>query len=56
MYVTPHTEAVKQVDEELRKNPAFLIPEEVRAKCQPQKDLGAENSKYVKAWELIRQK
>lgn len=56
MYVTPHTEAVKLVDEALRKNPAFLIPEDVRAKCQPQKDLGADNIKYVKAWELIRQK
>ena len=55
MYVTPHTEAVKLVDEKLRKNPAFSFPEKVRARCVPLKDLGDKNSLYVKAWEKIRQ-
>ena len=56
MYVTPNSAAVKLVDESLRKNPAFSIPEEVRAKCRPQVDLGQDNIKFVKAWETIKQK
>ncbi|MBQ9693983.1 MAG: spermidine/putrescine ABC transporter substrate-binding protein [Kiritimatiellae bacterium] len=54
MYVTPHTEAVKLVDEKLRSNPAFTIPEDVRARCTPLRDLGDENIRYIKAWDRIR--
>ena len=54
MYVTPHTEAVSLVDESIRNNPVFMIPEEVRARCTALLDLGAENAKYVRAWEEIK--
>ncbi|MBO7329008.1 MAG: spermidine/putrescine ABC transporter substrate-binding protein [Lentisphaeria bacterium] len=55
MYVSPNTEAVKLVDEQLRKNPAFLIPEDIRSRCTPLEDLGKENVKYIKAWDKIRE-
>ncbi len=55
MYVTPHTTAVKFVDEELQANPAFNLPPEVRAKCHTTKDLGDYNTMYNRAWEQIRQ-
>lgn len=51
MYVTPHTEAVKLVDEKLRRNPAFAIPESVRSRCVPLRDLGEDNAKYIRAWD-----
>jgi spermidine/putrescine transport system substrate-binding protein len=54
MYVAPNTEAVKLVDEQLRNNPAFSIPAEVRARCFPTWDLGDENVRYIKAWDRIR--
>ena len=54
MYVAPHTEAVNLVDEKLRTNPAFNIPEAERARCSPLRDLGEENIRYIKAWDRIR--
>jgi spermidine/putrescine transport system substrate-binding protein len=54
MYVAPNTEAVKLVDEQLRNNPAFTIPADVRARCYPTWDLGNENVRYIKAWDRIR--
>ena len=33
MYITPNTEGMKLVSETLRKNPAFMLPESVRATC-----------------------
>ena len=54
MYVAPNTAAVPLVDEKLRNNPAFTIPEDVRARCAPLRDLGDENIRYIKAWDRIR--
>jgi spermidine/putrescine transport system substrate-binding protein len=54
MYVSPNTEAVKLVDEQLRNNPAFNIPAEVRARCSTMTDLGDNNVLYIKAWDRIR--
>lgn len=54
MYVAPNAEAVKLVDEQLRNNPAFAIPADVRARCFPTWDLGNENARYIKAWDRIR--
>lgn len=54
MYVSPHTTAVTMVDEKLRSNPAFTIPEDVRARCTPMRDLGEDNIRYIKAWDRIR--
>ena len=54
MYVAPNTEAVKLVDEQLRANPAFSIPADVRARCYPTWDLGDGNSRYINAWDRIR--
>ena len=54
MYVMPHTEAIQLVDEKLRKNPAFSIPPEVRARCTPLLDLKDKNALFIKAWDKIR--
>lgn len=55
MYITPNTAALPLVDKELSGNPAFNIPENVRAKCASLKDLGESNQIFVKAWETIKQ-
>ncbi len=55
MYITPNTEGMKLVSETLRKNPAFMLPESVRATCTALQDLGADNGKFIKAWDKIRQ-
>jgi len=54
-YVLPHTEAVKLLPEELRTNPAFDINVEVFDRCHLLVDLGADNEKYFKAWDRIRE-
>ena len=54
MYMAPHKEAVKLVNESLRNNSAFMVSEDVRAKCIPLLDLEQDNALYIKAWERIR--
>ncbi len=55
MYITPHLKAVEMVDDVLKNNPAFNIPEDIRKKCVALQDLGDSNSMFVKAWEKILQ-
>ena len=55
MYVSPNTEALVLVCEELKNNPAFNLPEDARSRCQALEDLGDDNTKYVKAWDKIRE-
>ncbi len=55
MYVMPNVAAIPLVDEALRNNPAFTIPEAQRATCKPLVDLGQYNDLYNKAWDRIRQ-
>ena len=54
-YVSPNTEAVKLVSDEMKNNPVFNLPAEERAKCKPLLDLGADNEKYTRAWDKIRE-
>ncbi|MBO7392543.1 MAG: spermidine/putrescine ABC transporter substrate-binding protein [Verrucomicrobia bacterium] len=54
-YVLPHTVAVDMVDEEIRNNPAFKVPEETFERCHLLLDLGDDNTKYLKAWDRIRE-
>lgn len=54
-YVMPHKTAVGLVDEELRSNPAFLIPEADFKRCAPLQDLGDKNKLYNDAWDKIKQ-
>ena len=54
-YVSPNTEGVKLVSDEMKSNPVFNLPAEERAKCKPLLDLGADNEKYTRAWDKIRE-
>ena len=54
-YIMPHNKAIALVDEELRANPAFLIPEEDFKRCIPLQDLGDKNKLYNDAWDRIKQ-
>ncbi|MGN0880700.1 MAG: spermidine/putrescine ABC transporter substrate-binding protein [Oligosphaeraceae bacterium] len=54
MYVTPHTEAVNQVDAALRANPAFTIPAEERQRCTPLDNLGDKKIIFDRAWDQVK--
>lgn len=54
MYITPHVDALKQVDPSLQENPAFNIPVDERKRCTAFQDLGDENEKFNRAWDLIK--
>lgn len=54
-YIMPHNEAVGKVDEAIRSNPAFNIPEEDFKRCIPLQDLGDKNKLYNDAWDRIKQ-
>ncbi len=54
MYVMPHSEAVDQVDAELKSNPAFNLPAEDRARCTPLDDLGEKKVLYDRAWDKVK--
>ena len=54
-YVSPNTEAVKLVSDDMKNNPVFNLPPVERAKCKPLLDLGADNEKYTRAWDKIRE-
>ncbi len=53
-YYMPNPEAVKMLDQELLENPAFNVQPETLAKCEIIRDLGADNAKYIKVWDMIR--
>ncbi len=54
MYSTPQTEVLKQIDEELRNNPAFNPDSETIARCEYFDDLGDAAELYNTAWETYR--
>ena len=54
MYVMPHSEAIGQVDAELKSNPAFNLPAEDRARCTPLDDLGEKKVLYDRAWDKVK--
>ena len=53
-YLCPNTEALKEVDPEFLKNPAFAIPDAVKAKSEVIQDLGADLAKYTKVWDAVK--
>lgn len=54
MYIMPHTEAMTQVSDELKKNPAFNLPAEDRARCTTLDDLGEKKTIYDRAWDKVK--
>ena len=53
-YYMPNPEAVGLLDSELRDNHAFSVDEEVMERCEVIRDLGEDNAKYVKVWDMIK--
>jgi spermidine/putrescine transport system substrate-binding protein len=53
-YLCPNTAALKHVDKEFLQNPAVTIPADIQAKCEALEDLGADLSKWTKAWDEVK--
>ena len=53
-YYMPNPAAVEMLPDELRNNPAFNVPPDIVAKCEVIRDLGADNAKYVAAWDRVK--
>ena len=53
-YFMPNPKAVEMLDEDLRNNPAFNVADEVMTKCEVIRDLGGENEKYVRVWDMVK--
>ncbi len=53
-FYMPNPAAVEQLDQEFRDNHAFNVPESVMSKCEVIRDLGADNAKYVKVWDMVK--
>jgi spermidine/putrescine transport system substrate-binding protein len=53
-YLCPNTAAMKKVGKDFLKNPAVVIPEDVKAKCEALEDLGADLPKWTKAWDEVK--
>ncbi len=53
-YLCPNKAAYELLDEEVRSDESIFIPEEIRAKSEAIRDLGADNAIYIKAWDRIK--
>jgi spermidine/putrescine transport system substrate-binding protein len=53
-YLCPNAASYEYLSEETRENPVLFPPPEVRSKCEVIDDLGADNVKYTKVWDLIK--
>lgn len=53
-FLCPNSASYPLLAEETRSNPAIFLPAEIREKCEVIVDLGADNAKYVRAWDEIK--
>ncbi|MCC8190900.1 MAG: extracellular solute-binding protein, partial [Planctomycetes bacterium] len=53
-YFMPNPAAVAMLDDDLRENPAFNVPDEVMGNCEVIRDLGEDNNKYIAVWDRIK--
>lgn len=53
-YLCPNTAAYPKIPAEFMDNPAVRLAPEVRAKCEVIRDLGPDNAKYTRIWDLIK--
>ena len=53
-YYMPNASAEKLLGEDLLGNPAFNVRPETLARCEVIRDLGPDNAKYIKVWDLIK--
>lgn len=53
-YFMPNPTAVEQLSDELRENQAFNVEKDVLEKCEVIRDLGPDNEKYIRIWDLVK--
>ena len=53
-FLCPNSPSYDLLPEAIRDNPAIVIPRTILEKCEVVEDLGAENAKYVEAWDQIK--
>lgn len=53
-YFMPNAAALAMLPDELRENPAFVVADETMAKCEVIRDLGADNAKYIRIWDMVK--
>lgn len=53
-YYMPNPEAVEQLPDDLKDSPAFNINAELLRKCEVIRDLGANNAKYSRIWDMVK--
>ncbi|MCD8141337.1 MAG: spermidine/putrescine ABC transporter substrate-binding protein [Planctomycetaceae bacterium] len=53
-YFMPNPKAVAELDPELRENNAFNVDDSVLEKCEVIRDLGEDNAKYIRIWDLVK--
>lgn len=53
-YLAPNTKAYPLIDEALRSDPVIMIAPELRTHSEVIQDLGADNAKYIKAWDEVK--
>ena len=53
-YLCPNSDSYASLPPEFLNDPAVRLAPEVRAKCEVIRDLGADNAKYTRVWDLIK--
>ncbi|OGV41529.1 MAG: hypothetical protein A2X46_02510 [Lentisphaerae bacterium GWF2_57_35] len=53
-YLCPNKDSYALLDEASQKNPAIIVPEEIKTVAEVNLDLGENNAKYVKVWDEIK--
>ncbi|MBF0235058.1 MAG: spermidine/putrescine ABC transporter substrate-binding protein [Desulfamplus sp.] len=53
-YLAPNKEAYQYLSDEIKGNPAILMPDEILKKCEAMSDLGEKNELYSKIWDEVK--
>lgn len=53
-YLCPNRDSYALLDQAVRDNPAIMLPPEVKALGEANFDLGADNEKYIQAWDAVK--
>ncbi len=53
-FLCPNLASYELLSEEIRHNPAVFLPEDILARSEVIRDLGADNAKYIRVWDQIK--
>ncbi|WP_282753599.1 ABC transporter substrate-binding protein [Desulfuromonas thiophila] len=53
-FLSPNLAAYALLPDEVRADPTIFVPQELLGKCEPIRDLGADNALYSKIWDQIK--